>query len=106
MMDYFNKLSLIKKIIVSIIISALVLTALFDISGLLGLIITMTMLYLIIKPIYNLFNPQPVEYTAQSNDEYRDRQQEEDDDCDYIKEEEERLSQENNANQEALDNLL
>jgi hypothetical protein len=102
----FKEKPLIRKLVVCTFFVAVALFAFFDFAGLFGLTITITVIYLIIKLIYNLFNPQPVLQRQESDDEYRDRCQQDDDDYTYIKEEEERVNQENIANQEALDRLL
>ena len=105
MMDFKGR-PLIRKIVVYTIFVAVALFAFFDFGGLLGLTITITIVYLIIKLIYDLFNPQPVVLREESDDEYHDRCQQMDDDYTHIKEEEERINQENIANQEAADRLL
>ena len=97
---------LIRKIVLYIIFVAVALFAYFDFAGLFGLTITIAVMYLIITPIYNLFNPQPVLQRQESDDEYYGRCQQMDDDYTNSKEEEERINQANIANQEALDRLL
>lgn len=97
---------LIRKIVVYTIFAAVALFAYFDFGGLFGLTITIAVMYLIIKPIYNLFNPQPALESEESDDEYYGRCQQDDDDYTYIKQEEERIIQENIANQEAANRLL
>lgn len=104
MMDLKER-PLMRKIFVYSIIGAVALFAYFDFSGLIGLTITIAVMLLIITPIYNFFIPQPVLQRQESDDEYHDRCQQDDDDS-YIKEEEDRINQENFANQEALDSLL
>ena len=101
-----KEMPLVRKMVVYTIFVAVALFAFFDFSGLIGLTITITVMYLIIKPIYNLFNPQPVLQRQEIDSEYHDRCQQDDDDYTYIKEEEERMNQENIANQEAADRLL
>lgn len=105
MMD-FKERPLIRKIVVCTIIVAVTLFAFFDFGDLLGIAITITMVYLIITLIYNLYNPQPAINREESDEEYRVRQQQQMD-ADYMsQQEEDRVSEENRLNQEAADRLL
>lgn len=99
----FVKISLTRKIVVCILI-VLAIAVLFDGGSWIGAIITISIAYILIKPI----EPQSVEYkpAGESEDEYYYRCQQDDADvCSNLKEEE-RISQENMMNQEALDRLL
>lgn len=102
----FKEKPFIRKVVVYTFFMVVALFAFFDFAGLFGLTITITVMYLIIKSIYDLFNPQPILEREESDDEYNDRCQQMDDDYTYFKEEEERINQQNIANQEAADRLL
>lgn len=101
----FKGRPLFRNIVVYTIIGVVGLFAFFDFAGLLGISITITVIYLIITSIYHFFNPQPVLQRQETDEEHYERWQEMDAHDSFIKEEE-RINQENIANQEALDRLL
>ncbi len=95
-MSNLKKMSVVKKALIGMFTTVLVVFLFYDISKLPGLIVNILVLYFIIIFINSLFSPSP-----QKNSEIG-----QDDDYTAQKEEDERLSQENIANQEALDRLL